>query len=154
MNRRMHTGGAHELEVGQRIQQAGYVINQFGQGLFKDELRAILQSYDPPLLVRWLPDFIAAHPTKRQRIFLVDAKSGRLDTGRHAIEINALIAHHALYAALRVRVVYVWADFTCGFAHGLRPVAQNLPIDAHVGSGTPYYLVAHDDQLAFDAVFA
>lgn len=150
----MHIGITHETEVGERIEQAGYIVNQFGQGLFKDELRAILQTHQPPLLVRWIPDYIVAHPAKRQRIYLVDAKSGRIDTGRHAIEINALIAHYALMAALRVRVVYVWADFTCGFAHMLKPVGQDLPIDPHVGSGTPYYLVDHADQLAFEAVFA
>jgi hypothetical protein len=150
---RLRQGAAHESEVAERIERCGFVVNPFGQGLFKEELRAILQTVSPPLLIRWIPDLIVAHPTRRRLVWFVDAKSGRLDTGRHAIEINAVIAHLALMGAMQVPVAYVWADFRVGFAHLLRPVAQNLPIDPQAGSKTPFWLVRHEDQHPFEDVF-
>lgn len=149
----MRQGAEHESEVGERIEQCGWIVNPFGQGLFKEELRAVLKTITPPLLIRWIPDLIVAHPTGRRRVFLVDAKSGRLDTGRHAIEINAVIAHLALMGAMQVPVAYVWKDFRVGFAHLLRPLAQNLPIDPYAGSNTPFWLVRHEDQYPFEDVF-
>jgi hypothetical protein len=150
---RMHLGQAHEVAVAERLERRGWAVQAWGQGLIREEIRAVLMAIWPPVLWRWLPDLIV---TKGRVAVLVDPKSSiRADTPNFAIEQHAVVAHQ-LMAVLGLPIVYVFGDFTCARVQDIDIVYQSLNEPGRVqtgGSGTPYVLVRKADQRPLDVIF-
>ncbi len=147
---RLHHGRAHEIAVRERLQRHGWIVQDWGQGILSDEIRVALRvgGREPAVLWRWIPDLIAV---KGSRVVLIDPKSDlRSDTAYFSIEIGAWQAHLAMLP-LGLHVVYVWADFTCNTAQGLKPVGDPKP---GVSEGrTWFYLIRKDEQKSFEWAF-
>lgn len=149
---RMHVGVGHEVAVTEMLAARRWVVQPWGQGLIREEIRAALVTRWPPVLWRWIPDLIAV---RGKQVVLVDPKTSlRNDTPNFSIEQNALLAH-SIMAHLGLQIVYVFADFSCNEVRYLK--IEHRTMDSHRlmtgGSGTPYVLVRKADQRAFDDIF-
>lgn len=130
---RMGPAREHELAVQQRIREAGYVCEEWGQGLLSARLREAMRPFRT--FLRWAPDLAVVGDS----IFFVDAKTGRADTSNHDIEQAAVDAHETWSAATRHRVVYVWGDFSVSTLEEV--IQDSKPGAFHgFGSGTPFRL--------------
>lgn len=151
----MHVGLEHEKRSQTELEQRGWSVDPFGQGLFSDEIRTALQSRHPVVQWRWIPDLIAS---RGRSVCLVDPKwDTRPDTAYFAIEQAALMAHAAM-SMLGLRIVYVFGDLTCNCHEDIRVVEWIGPAPggrriATRGSGTPMALVLKSDQHPLDALF-
>ena len=150
--RRLHIGIGHEVAVTDALADRGWLVQPWGQGLIREEIRAALVTRYPPVLWRWIPDLIAV---KGKTVVLVDPKTSlRSDTPNFAIEQSALIAHQIM-ANLGLQIVYVFADLTCNEVRHLKIAHRTLDSQrlATGGSGTPFVLVRKADQRPLDDVF-
>jgi hypothetical protein len=148
---RMHLGKAHEDAVRERLVGLKWDVQPWGQGLLTDSIRASIQRQYPKVLWRWIPDMIAA---RGRRVVLIDPKSeARNDTPNFTIEQDAYQAHCAM-SVLGLRIVYVFADFSCNTPEGLAIVHHSIGDRQQTGgSGTPYLLVRKADQHPFEELF-
>jgi hypothetical protein len=140
---------AHEQNVLAWLKQRGIKAFPFGQGLLAPECRDLLKRFSSP--VRWMPDIVFF--ISQQCHGYVDAKTGRLDTFNHSIEINALQAAKLWTAfAGATGYFFVWEN---GETASLQSVLANLEIPGNYrgGSGTPFALLPRRICLPFDVVF-
>jgi hypothetical protein len=149
---RMHVGVGHEHTVADALDVRGWLVQPWGQGLIREEIRAAMVTRWPPVLWRWIPDLIAV---RGRQLALVDPKTSlRSDTPNFAIEQSALIAHQIM-ANLGLQIVYVFADLSCNEVRHLK--IEHRTLDSHRlttgGSGTPYVLVRKADQRPLDDIF-
>lgn len=149
---RMHVGVEHEHRVAAALAERGWLVQPWGQGLIREEIRAALVTRWPPVLWRWIPDMIAV---RGKTVVLVDPKTSlREDTPNFAIEQSALIAHQIM-AYLGLQIIYVFAGMLCNDVRYL--TVEHRTMDgqrlANGGSGTPYVLVRKEDQRPMDAIF-
>jgi hypothetical protein len=87
---RSTTAIAHEKAVADWLWQQGWLVQDFGQGLFNGVMRERLRDYRSTdgrkHRLRWLPDLLIARKTPRgngQTFALIEAKfTGRTDTGK------------------------------------------------------------------------
>jgi hypothetical protein len=149
---RIHLGKSHEEAVQERLEQYGWTVQPWGQGLLTDEIRAAWQRHYPPVQWRWIPDLIAVRGT---RLVLVDPKwDASPESPNFSIEQDAIMAHRAM-AQLGLRIVYVFGDFSCNTPEGLVIAHRSLGAERerNGGSGTPYVLVRKADQHPFEDWF-
>ena len=89
---RLEIGLSHERAVADKIRSLGYAVEQFGQGLLKQNVREALKETES--LIRWLPD-LAVLVVESKLVVLVDAKGcikGNQNTPNHSLEMRALMA--------------------------------------------------------------
>lgn len=149
---RMHVGIGHEVAVTEWLAARRWLVQPWGQGLIREEIRAALGTRWPPVLWRWIPDLIAV---RGRQVVLVDPKTSlRNDTPNFAIEQSAVIAH-SIMAHLGLQIVYVFADFSCNEVRHLKIAHRTMDSERLMtgGSGTPYVLVRKADQRPFDDIF-
>jgi hypothetical protein len=146
---RLRRAKEHEIAVCERITAAGWTCEAFGQGMLSETMRDVLKVHRTP--IRWMPDLIAV----RDEVLLIDAKYElRTDTPNFSIECSAIDAHQRWSIALAVPIVYVFADFTVNYVHGLRPVHEFHDVRGQTrGSGTDFVLIRKDEQHPFDEIF-
>jgi hypothetical protein len=146
---RLHHGRGHEVRVAEKLRAHGWRVQDFGQGLFDDDIRIAMRSARIELTVwwRWIPDLVAA---KGSRVVLVDPKTDlNTTTPNFSIEVSAWWAHRQM-RMLGLPIVYVWSDFTCNLVELLRPT-RRLP--GVTEDRTEFYLVAKSDQQPFEWAF-
>lgn len=153
---RIHLGVDHEKNVRAKLEQHGWIVHPWGQGIFTemsgDEIRQALVQHTPKTYWRWIPDMVAV---RGSAVRLVDPKSDfRTDTENFSIEVDAYMAHSAM-RGLGLPIVYVWQDMTCDTPAGLRVHNWRLEPERgkNRGSGTPYGLIYKFDQHPFDWAF-
>jgi hypothetical protein len=156
---RVRPGQLHELAVMERLRQAGWIAEPFGQGQLSDPFRRLLKQFETtahqPTLIRWLADIIAGREvgTDRSSVVLVDAKccNGRPN---YAIELSAIETAEVFCNQLYTPTVYVFDDFHCLTPREARQRGRqgNDPAPGN-GSGTPYVLIDKRWGHAFDEFF-
>lgn len=154
----MNIGKAHELCVADELRSRDWMVDEFGMGLFSEEMRDAFHHLPYISLVRWLPDMVCARrrANGEQVVLLVDAKSQISETPNHSLELNAKRAAAWMSDAWHLPFVYVWGDMTCNFVHDLRPVRyfdKDTRVNVAGGSGTPFLLVRKADQRHLDEIF-
>jgi hypothetical protein len=104
-----------------------------------------------------MPDIVVFSSKHKSRHGYIDAKTGRLDTTNHAIEIAALDAAKAWATFSDAKdYFFVWEN---GETASLDVVLANVELipgyaDAiYGGSGTPFVLFARQHCLPFDTIF-
>lgn len=150
---RMSRGRAHELHVAALIRAAGWEVCDFGQGQLSERMRAALKAVKTPL--RWMPDLLclSLRPDPTDRLLLVDAKSGRLDTPNYDLEKESHSVHHRWWVTFGIPVVYVFADDRCAYLTDLVGESMHSGHWNGTGSGTPYWLIPKTLARPFSSVF-
>lgn len=162
---RLERGVQWEIALSHRLEKWGWAVAPFGvstlpgvvslgrvgrggppPGVLYKTLLDYRDHTGNPSRLRWLPDMIAA---RGPNLCLIDAKSGRHDTGNYAIEAQALIVGRLLVEQFHTPVFYVWDD---GGVITPQTVVINYPQievrvpdddDFHVrGSREPFVLVS------------
>lgn len=147
--RRKAIGDAHEQRVTKELNQRGWHVSPWGQGIMGEPIRLALHSTTSSL--RWTPDLIAA---QGQQVVLIDCKSRMTSQAsrRHAVERSAVAAHLQLVAWTQLPLYYVFDNLDLLSPYDALGLGQEGPRTA-AGSGTPYLLVPAARALAFDHVF-
>jgi Holliday junction resolvase len=152
---RFDAGIAHERAVADRVRQAGWLCEPFGQALLSEAMRQALR-HSGRTPVRWMPDLIAV---RARDVLFIDAKTVQSATANFSIEADAYDSAQRWSSALGEALVYVFADFRANYCAAIEKERQlgrdrvRGPFPG-VGPGrTPYYLVRKDDQPDFDEVF-
>lgn len=145
---------AHEECVKDMVRQAGWVCDNWGQGMLTDDLRAALRPTKSPL--RWAPDLLAV---RGQTVTFIDAKSEiRQDTPNFSIERRAFASHFSWWVGNSVHFIYVWDDFRCSHIKDINALLNAGHVHTGIyqgsGSGTPFLLVPKASTRSFDSVFA
>jgi hypothetical protein len=123
---RLERGVQWEVALSHKLERWGWAVAPFGVATLPGVVslgrvreggpppgalyQALLNYRDhkgQPSGLRWLPDMIAA---RGPMLCLIDAKSGRHDTGNYAIEYRALMVGRVLELEFRTPVFYVWDD--------------------------------------------
>lgn len=137
---RLERGVQWEIALSHKLEKWGWAVAPFGVatlpgvvslGRVRDGgpppgalYKALLEYRDAkgrPSGLRWLPDMIAARgPLLR----LIDAKSGRHDTGNYAVEYRSLMIGRIVEVEFNTPVFYVWDD---GGVLSPRAIALNYP---------------------------
>lgn len=122
----------------------GVLAEPFGQAMLSTGMRKQLRAYNPPVLLRWLPDLLVACP---KGAILVDAKSSlpHVRTGNHAVEVKSTDAALAMQQTTGIKVFYAFRhnDDQPGFVavnDWLNEATDGVYLG--VGSGTPYKVAA------------
>ena len=145
---RMAQAEKHESTVRGMLEERGWLTIPFGQSQLTEQARDQLKRFDTPL--RWIPDILTV---KNTELILIDAKTTRrVDTGNVDIEKASFDAHIALTGIWRVKIFYVWFDYS---------VCDVWTVNDHGrigqwrgnGSGTPFILVPRSVMRPFDEVF-
>lgn len=148
--RRLQLAEEHERYVAQELEQRGWLVQRFGQGLLDERIQSALKDRETPM--RWLPDLLAC---RGQKVVLIDAKAEqRKDTANFSLELTALtsmVLHKYLYG---LPVVIVWDDLRVNTPDQLEPVRWVLDTDGWVhGSRTPFVLVRKTHSYYMDDWF-
>lgn len=126
--RRLALGDRHDREaVVPAIEARGYEVEEFGQALLSDDVRARLRNRTS--LIRWLPDRAVKVPGKLDKLALIDSKTctGRnRGTPNHAVEFRSILG--ALVT--RIPTFYVCCDLKVLNAMGLYMALRLLPENA------------------------
>jgi len=105
---RMALGDKHDREsVVPALKARGYEVQEFGQALLTDEVRARLRTRTS--LIRWLPDHAVMVPASDARLGLIDSKTcTRQNNGttNHALEFRSILGAQVT----RVPTWYVCSD--------------------------------------------
>lgn len=145
----------HEKAVLEWLHERKIKAFPFGQGLLDQECRDELRRFNTN--VRWMPDIVVFSRTEPSRHGYIDAKTGRLDTSNHAIEIAALEAAKAWTQFSGAKdYFFIWEN---GETATLDQVINNTEFipgcldGVYGGSGTPFVLFARQHCSPFEAIF-
>lgn len=146
---RIHHGIAHERACLERLENEGWTVQPWGQGILTDEIRNSLRDAHGTIMWRWTPDLIAV---RNNEIRLVDPKSDiRADTEFFSLEVAAW-ATHTFMRVLGLPVIYVWQDFSVNWPDGIEVVRFSEGTGTR-GSGTPFVLIRKTDQHPWESAF-
>src|SRR5215831_18714880 len=111
---RSEPGFAFEKALRKKLEATGlWRTFEWGKGLLPPECREGLnQCYDlfrRPTLIRWTPDILAI---REPFAMLIDAKTGRKDTGNYAIEVEAVDVALIFTNELNAPTCFVFDDYT------------------------------------------
>ncbi|MFF0747319.1 hypothetical protein ACFYVL_43760 [Streptomyces sp. NPDC004111] len=142
-------GDAHEQYVAEQLAERGWKVDFWGQGQLSRALQGALQKTDSS--IRWFPDLIAA---RAKDIVLIDCKGSMTSrqTGRHAVERSAVLAHLQLVAWTQLPVYYVFDDLDAWTPHDVLTAGRQGPHSV-AGSGAPYLLISTRGAGRFDDLF-
>jgi hypothetical protein len=100
-------GDAHETRVRHELEQRGWTVSAYGQGVLAEPIRRALKAADSRM--RWDPDLVAAHGSS---ICLIDAKASMRgeDAWTYAISRKAVRAHLRMWSDLDVPIYYVFSN--------------------------------------------
>ncbi|MEU4351752.1 MULTISPECIES: hypothetical protein [unclassified Streptomyces] len=142
-------GDAHERYVAEQLIERGWKVDFWGQGQLSRALQGALQQTESS--IRWFPDLIAA---KAKDLVLIDCKGSMTSrqTGRHAVERAAVLAHLHLVAWTHLPVYYVFDDLDAWAPHDVLIAGQEGP-HSIAGSGAAYLLISARGARRFDDLF-
>jgi hypothetical protein len=143
---RLRAGSAHELRVAAELERRGWVVDLFGQGALKPEIRHVLNRIDTRL--RNLPDMIAA---RGMELVVIDAKDrmSSTESRRYAISRKCVSAGLQWLGAYGIPIYYVFGNL------GVLTPTEVMSY-GHLGPrgmGGSYYLINERLAHPFDAVF-
>jgi uncharacterized protein YceK len=143
---RKTVGDAHELRVRGELEQRGYTVSPYGQGVLAEPIRRALKMTDSSM--RWDPDMVAACGSF---ICLIDAKTAMRgeEAHRYTISRKALSAHLRMSAMLDLPIYYVFSNL--GVATAVE-VMQHCGL-ARIGQTGGYVSLPASAPLPFDEVF-
>ncbi|AEM82835.1 hypothetical protein [Streptomyces violaceusniger] len=142
-------GDAHERYVAEQLAGRGWEVDFWGQGQLSRALQCALRKTGSS--IRWFPDLIAA---KAKDLVLIDCKGGMTSrqTGRHAVERAAVVAHLQLVAWTQLPVYYVFDGLDARSPYDVLVAGQKGP-HSIAGSGAPYVLISTQGARHFDDLF-
>jgi hypothetical protein len=142
-------GDAHERYVADQLAERGWKVDFWGRGQLSRALQCALQKTESS--IRWFPDLVAA---KAKDVVLIDCKGSMTSrqTGRHAVERSAVLAHLQLVAWTQLPVYYVFDDLDAWAPHDVLFTGRQGPHSV-AGSGAPYLLIPARGARRFDALF-
>lgn len=151
---RINRAQEHELNVIQWLIARKYAAFQFGQGLLNEECRNKLQGFVTN--VRWMPDIVVFSRALARHGY-IDAKTGRLDTPNHSIEIAAIEAAKAWVVFSETKdYFFVWENGETATLKTVIASTEYIPgcLDGiYGGTGTPFVLLPRSNCSTFDSVF-
>ncbi|MFE7581048.1 hypothetical protein ACFU5Y_05695 [Streptomyces gardneri] len=142
-------GDAHEQRVTHELNQRGWHVSPWGQGIMGEPVRLALHHTTSSL--RWTPDLIAA---RERQVVLIDCKSRMTShaSRRHVVERAAVNAHLQLVAWTSLPLYYVFDNLDLLTPYNALGYGQVGPRTT-AGSGSPYLLVPADQSMPFEDVF-
>jgi hypothetical protein len=104
---RQAVGDAHEQRVRLELEQRGWTVAPYGQGVLPEPIRRALKTTDSPM--RWDPDLVAASGSS---ICLIDAKAAMrgTDAWSYTVSRKALQAHLRMWTTLDLPLYYVFSN--------------------------------------------
>ncbi|MFC9595804.1 hypothetical protein ACFTUC_39165 [Streptomyces sp. NPDC056944] len=142
-------GDAHEQRVTHELNQRGWHVSPWGQGVMGEPVRLALHHTSSSL--RWTPDLIAA---RERQVVMIDCKSRMTSqtSRRHAVERAAVTAHLQLVAWTQLPLYYVFDNLDLLTPYDALGLGREGPRTT-AGSGSPYLLVPADRSMPFENVF-
>jgi hypothetical protein len=143
---RLATGKDHETRVTSELEQRGWTVTQWGQGILPDVTRWAIR--EARSRFRYFPDLVAARPGE---IATIDAKEcmHSTETGRYAVSRECVAFGLQFYAAFGLPLYYVFGNLGVLCPTEISSYGRVGPRS----TGGAYYLVNGHFAHIFDDVF-